>query len=127
MRPADVLRGLSVRLPLFRRNSQHSRKSEGSDRQSAVFYRRLWPPKKGTPQNATPIEDSTIWGAGARDPGNPPSGWPVKHVIFGTTLAYRRGNVSTFFDHQVQSARGSAVCLRKFAYSRGKVTVSLRD
>ena len=78
-------------------------------------------------ENATPIEDSTPWGAGARDLGDSPSGGPVKHVIFGTTFAYPRGNVSTFFDHQVQSARGSAVCLRKFAYSRGKVAVSLRD
>ena len=98
---AGFLRVLSVRLPLFRRNLQHSRKSEGSDRQSAVFYRRLWPPRRAGPQNATPIEDSPIWGAGARDLGNPPSGGPVKHVVFGPTFAYPRGKVSTFFGHQV--------------------------
>ena len=50
-------------------------------------------------ENATPIEDSTTWGAGARDLGDSPSGGPVKHVTCGPTFPYSRGKVWTFVDH----------------------------
>ena len=39
------------------------------------------------PKNGNAIEDSTTWGAGARDLGDLATGRPAKHGTFGTTLA----------------------------------------
>ena len=52
-RAAGFLCKLSCRLPFFRRNFQHLRKTKGSDRQSVVFYRRLWPPRGAGPRTQT--------------------------------------------------------------------------
>ena len=82
-----VLRGLSCRLAFFRWKNQHYRGFNLESVQSDVFYRENRGLCQAPPGNDNTIEDSTTWGAGARDLGDLATGRRAKHGTFGTTVA----------------------------------------
>ncbi len=51
------------------------------------FTVKIVAPAGPPPENDHAIEDSTTWGAGARNLGDPVTGRPAKYGTFGTTLA----------------------------------------
>ena len=84
---SGVLCTLSCEIVIFRRNSQRYRGNDALCRQNDVFYRQNRGPCRPPQKNGNTIEDSSTWGAGARDLGDSATGRPAKHGTFGTTLA----------------------------------------
>ena len=87
MGAAGFLRVLSCRLAFFRWKNQHYRGFNVESVKSDVFYRQNRGRRRTPPGNDNTIEDSTTWGAGARNLGDPATGLPAKYSTFGTTLA----------------------------------------
>ena len=102
MTPADVLRGLSVRLAFFRRNSQHYRGSKAHNDKSHVNHRALWHAKTGTPrppQNLHPCRGLALlgrWGPETVRPGQKGD---------GKTRHFRKGDCA-FLERDARLMRG---------------------
>ena len=104
MSPAGFLRGLSVRLAFFRRNSQHYRKSKARNRKNHVNHRALWHAKTGTPrppQNLHPCRGLALLGRWGPETGR------CGQKGDGKTRHFRNDNCA-FLEREARLMRGPA-------------------
>ena len=102
MRAADFLRGLSVRLAFFRRDSQHYRRSKAQNAKSHVNHRAHWHPKKGTPappQNLHPCRGLALVGRRGSETVGP------GQKADGKTRGIRKA-VCAFLEREARRVRG---------------------